>query len=251
MKTQNIILLTATIRPPSDVKNLQRTDVAIRLNDYIDALAFYLSKLNTGLIDNIVFCDNSNYDLTALRDAAGDLVSQGKVEFIGFNGLDYPSTFGRGYGEFKLVDYAMQYSCVMQAAAEQASIWKITGRYKLANLQTIITTKNPHTDFYCNCKNYPTPWVDMYVLCWNKKSYKELISGIYIDLAETPEFPSAEIKFRKILDEKRLACSIGKRFRVTPVLDGHRGVDNARYASMRAKYLLRVVARRMTPWLWI
>lgn len=83
MKTQNIVLLTATIRTPSDVKNLQRTGVAVRLNDYIDALGFYISKLNSGVIDKIVFCDNSGYDLAALYDIAGDLVSHGKVEFPG------------------------------------------------------------------------------------------------------------------------------------------------------------------------
>lgn len=145
----------------------------------------------------------------------------------------------------------MKNARLMQAAAPRTNIWKITGRYKLANLQRIISTKDPQGDFYCNCKNYPTPWVDMYVLCWNKRSYDELISGLYVDLAETPESPSAEIGFRKILNEKQLACSVGKRFRVTPVLDGHRGVENARYASMRAKYLLCAVARTMAPWLWI
>ncbi|HEX5245081.1 MAG TPA: hypothetical protein VFW23_17615, partial [Tepidisphaeraceae bacterium] len=106
---RRILLMTATIRPPAGARALKVRDPAVRLAEYDSALSFYCGLLGRG-IDQIVFAENSEAELEPLRNRVAELGHFAGVEFLSFNGLDYPPQFGRGYGEFKLIDYAMAHS---------------------------------------------------------------------------------------------------------------------------------------------
>src|ERR1700691_3034022 len=107
----NILLMTATITPPPGAILLSRANPKDRLNDYIAALQFY-SGLSSKLFSAIVFVENSESDLTALRKIAE--TSSLPIEFLSFNGLSYPPQWGRAYGEFHLFDYAMDNSTTLK-----------------------------------------------------------------------------------------------------------------------------------------
>ena len=62
-KRPNLVLLTATVVVPADARKLARRDTAQRLQDYLQAVDFYLSQLARGSFDMPVFCENSGYDL--------------------------------------------------------------------------------------------------------------------------------------------------------------------------------------------
>jgi hypothetical protein len=102
----NILIMTATITPKADVRSLGRKDPALRRKDYEDALWFY-GRLVGQCIDQIVFVENSESDLSSLKAIAEQLNIVDKIEFISFAGLDYPQMYGRGYGELFLLDHAM------------------------------------------------------------------------------------------------------------------------------------------------
>jgi hypothetical protein len=248
---KNILLLTATVTPPHDAAQLTRVDPLVRLQDYATAFEFYLGKLKQGVICAIVFSDNSNSDLEMLRILAEKHNALSNVEFISFEGLDYPPSYGRGYGEFKMLDYVMGCSRTIQEAESHDNIWKITGRYVLENIEDVIHTKPPLAQFYCNCRNIPRYWIDLYVLCWSRHYYEQSIKGIYLDLREDGGAGSAELAFRRKLEMKKSSLAISKRFRRVPLLQGYRGLDNKNYKEMGFKLFLRRLALIVMPWLWV
>lgn len=248
---ENILLLTATITPPLNAAQLQRVDPSLRLQDYAEAFEFYLKQMKQGIISAIVFSDNSNSNLQILRDLAENYNATNQVEFIVFEGLDYPPAYGRGYGEFKMVDYVMEHSTIIRNASPEANIWKITGRYILENIANVVRTKPADAHFYCNCRNIPIYWMDLYVLCWSAKFYEQHIKGMYLTLRADNEFGGAEQGFRKKLESQTSSMRVVKRFTTVPLLHGYRGWDNKNYKEMGFKLFFRRFALIFMPWLWV
>lgn len=248
----NILLLTATITPPRGAPMLVRVDPAVRRRDYQAALAFYLELLG-GCLDHIVFAENSNSDISSLRDLADRSGRGDRVEFIVFDGLDHPPACGRGYGEFKLVDHAMRHSRAVAGARGAATVWKVTGRYIVRNLERIIRHSPAGFDLYCNCRNRPQRWVDMYLQAWSERGYREVIRGRYPELSEDGANVSAEVRFREWVDAAPPVVAVARRFTVTPLVEGARGLDNQDYSrgNHLLKYYLRSALRTAAPWLWV
>lgn len=247
----NAVLLTATVVPPPDARNLARRDVQLRLQDYLQGFDFYLAGLQRKAFDVLVLCENSGFDLApfAARARAAGLAD--RVELIGHFGLDHPAQHGRGYGEFKLVDHAMQQSALIDALGPQALVWKVTGRYRVHNLARLIATQPLQADLYCHCRNFPSRWLDMYLMRWNRRAYEQLIRGVYRRLRQDDTPTSAEQHFRALLDRYDGDLCIVRRFAHVPRIDGVRGFDNSDYGAMGRKHLARVLAQRLAPWIWI
>ena len=104
------------------------------------------------------FFENSEADLSKLRQVAAKAGAQDRVEFLSFNGLDYPAKYGRGYGEFKLLDFAMNNSRILVSAKNSSILWKVTGRYRVLNIATMVRTAPSHFDLYCDTRLWPIPW---------------------------------------------------------------------------------------------
>ncbi|MFF2346144.1 hypothetical protein [Pseudarthrobacter sp. NPDC058119] len=247
--------MTATITPPAGVPNLARTDPAQRLQDYLAALDFYLSLLDHG-VDAIVVGENSGSDLSALRELAVRRGHGLRVEFISFQGLDHSPNRGRGYGEFKLVDHLMAVSTTVESHRSTAIVWKVTGRYIVRNLGKILAQQNSdQVDLYCNLRDRPSPWADMYLLAWSSRGHDEFLHGIYKDFDEETLGSAPEVKFRELVDRARVDSSlrIVPRFRVVPYVVGLRGGDGRPYTRGRGtvKYWARVAASKVARNLWI
>ena len=124
------LVMSATIAPPPRAPELARSNPSLRLSDYCDALRFYLS-LPDDVLHKVLFIDNSNYDLSALEAIANEVPHRKQVEFITFQGNDHPPEFGKGYGEFKLIDYGMAHSSIIGA---EDFVWKVTGYIRFSCL---------------------------------------------------------------------------------------------------------------------
>ena len=171
----------------------------------------------------------------------GARIAQDRVEFIVFDGLDHPPGYGRGYGEFKLVDYVMSHSRVIDAHRESAAVWKVTGRYLVRNLERIIRRAPSGFDVYCNCRNRPQRWADMFLVAWSSRGHRSVIRDCYHGLNEEGARASAEVRFRELIDAAPAALRVARRFTVTPLVEGVRGMDNQSYS--RGKNLLKFYAR--------
>jgi len=245
----NILILSATIQPPANARNLNRIDVNDRKQDYLNAFGFYMDALHNKIINFIIFTDNSGYDLSFLENTIDPDIRH-HIELISYNGLDYEPDKGRGFGEFKLLDYTMEHSQIIQQYGTQSIIWKITGRYQLINLKELIHSYPSGKQFMCHCRNYPMYWCDTYVLAWTLDFYQKYLSGVYRYLDESGGHDSAESYFRKHIDCLK-AVEIKKRFSLIPQLVGIRAYDNQAYEQERLKNMLRSVMNKICPWLWI
>ena len=247
---KDVLLLTATVTPPAGVPLLTRTDPNQRLQDYADALRFYLPLIGA-TFDSIVFAENSDSDISMLEAIVAGSAMARQVEFLSFNGLDHPASRGRGYGEFKLVDHVMQRAA---AVAGDVCVWKCTGRYVLKNIAQLVG-RRPDVDLYCHCRDYPQRLCELSVMSFNRRGYKAAIEGVYEKLRNdvTPGVHSnEEIAFRAVVDHLPAHIKVKRRFNTTPIIQGVRGWNNADYSGPWApKIMLRRAAQKVAPWIWI
>lgn len=132
---KKVILLTACVNPNGmALTALQDTDE--RLKQYEDALNWYLN--NTDL--PILFVENTDCDISPKYISQ---IENGRLEMLSFRGNDYPRELGKGYGEAKILEYALNHSTFLKTTDV---IIKITGRLICSNVNTIIReSKRPDT----------------------------------------------------------------------------------------------------------
>jgi hypothetical protein len=176
-KRPNLVLLTATVVVPAGARNLARRDATQRLQDDQQAFDFYRSQLARGSFDMLVLCEHSGYELAPLHARVPAAGLHDRVELMGHKGLAFPSRYGRGYGEFKLVDRAMQHSVLINRPAPDLNIWKLTGRYRVHNFDKLVASQPEHADLSGHCRTLPRPWLDMYIMRRNRRAHAELIRG--------------------------------------------------------------------------
>ena len=248
-----ILILTATVVPPSDATNLARVDPALRLADYAQALRLYVRYLERSVISGIVFAENSQADISSLKELVAGSPCAGRIEFLQFAGLDHPGSCGRGYGEFKLIDFAMRESSLINEAAQDAEIWKITGRYEVVNLAEILARRSQRCSLWAHCRNLPQRWADMYLLGWRRGFYESYLRGLYHQLDQSSSGASAELMFRDKVDALATADAkaVCRRFPAAPELQGVRGLDGAAYSDQNLKQWLRRFCHLVLPWVWI
>lgn len=251
LKKPNVILMSATITPSKDMPGSTRMDPAIRMNDYIEALKYYESVASE-VVDRIVFLENSDTDLTPLKNAL-QRKSYKNVEFISVSS-DYPPSKGKGYGEFKMFDEGLLASEIIQP---DDHVWKVTGRLKILNIEQLIRSAPAEYEVYCDLRDVPiignylggNPWMELRTFAFRRDAYDRYFRG---------EFSASfvlEKKFfttmKKELDKSN--AQIIPRFLVQPVIDGYSGYSNANYRSTgyKAKETLRIIARKFVPGLWL
>lgn len=249
---KNFVLLTATITPPQGAANLTRIDPELRKGDYLKAFAFYRDLVERGVIDGLVFCDNSSSDLGFLEEARTRSTAVDKIELMSFAGLNYPPSYDRAYGEFLILDYAMRNSRTFLNMPSDSVVWKATGRYVVSNLQKIIATRPHHADFYIQCRKYPAPWADLFVMAWTKTGHASCILGSFQRFGGVlPQGKTGEKIFYEFLENTHFDARVVRRFKTVPEIVGVRGWDGKSYESMKAKILLRKVLNAVLPWLWV
>ena len=247
----NILLMTATITPDNSPE-LARTDPVLRLEDYAQALAFYIGHLGNrskaGEIQGIVFVENSDSDVASLVALAERMGAGERVEFIANYGKHSHPGRDRSYGESRLIDHAMATSRLIAAAGDRVVVWKITGRYRVRNLTRMVKTAPARFDLYCDVRNRPIAWLDLRFMAWTKQGYDRLLGGIADRLGTDPKEPVMHRYVTGLADP-----GVVPRYRTEPLVDGVRGWDNRHYAQGRAKlkFWVRATSRKVLPFLWI
>ena len=143
-----VLLLTACI-DPRNVIAVGRRDITIRLEDYKLALRAWLKDCN---IKKIVFCENSGHDLEELRNIYhNENRYNTQVEFLSFEGQNFPSHLGKGYGEMGIISYAIQNS---QLISRGIYVLKVTGRLYIPNIGDLLKRIDfrQRVDIYCDLR---------------------------------------------------------------------------------------------------
>lgn len=137
-----ILLLTACINP-NGMEFTTIQNCHIRRKQYETALSWYLE--NT--IYPIVFVENTN---TYIGEIYQKYIDSKRIEFITFQGNNYPRHLGKGYGEALIIQEAIQHSSFI---TNETNIVKITGRLIIKNINSLINEipKNNSTTIASTC----------------------------------------------------------------------------------------------------
>lgn len=247
-----ILLLTATVTPPPGATYLVRVDPAQRMADYVAALRVYLGELEAASLDAIVFAENSGSDLEPLRALVANSPLREQVEFLEVPHAAEPPALGRGYSEVRLMELAMRVSSTIVAAPADAMIWKVTGRYIIRNLSSLMA-EGDGFDLCCHCRDWPMRWSDMYFTGWRKGSFPTVMAGAADRVRGGADLPPPEVGFRQHVDEAARRFRVRRRFSVPADLAGVSAFDNRHYeqGKGKAKARIRALLARIAPWVWV
>ena len=229
-----VLLMTATITPRAGVKT-QIADPVARLADYRKALVHYAKALENG-IDQILFVENSGSDVTALREAVAD----SRCRFIVFDAVGDVPAYGYGYGEFHLLQHAMD---VAGDDYDDALFVKVTGRYIVRNLADFIAIAR-RADLVCDVRNHRQPWADMRVMAWTRRGFDAVLRDRYLLLRDDKNHvPPEMILSREILRSEGLQRRTFLPFELD--VAGRRGMDDKDWSrgTLRLKKATRAWLR--------
>jgi hypothetical protein len=250
------LLLTASVNP-NGMPGVTRPDPRARETDYADALRYYV--MQHPRVKRIVFVENSNWPLEHIRAAAGDNPHDKDIEFISLDCNDFPRHLGKSYGEFLLLDRAME---VSRLARQARFIGKLTGRNYLLNL-TRVLEKVPDTfGLLIDIRDhgiyeffripYNGRHADTRLLVFTQDFYERFIRGRYRDLDDSKPY-MAEDLYYDLAKHQPSAPEVIRRLPIEPEYRGLAGHWHKDYGSFRevAKRRIRGVTRRVAPWLHI
>ena len=250
----NLLLMTATISPQIGVPGLAISDPLMRRRHYESAVTRMLRDVGPGRpFSRLIFAENSGSDLSSIPGVVKRGGAVGRVELLSLPGDASDAIHGRGFGEFKLVDRAMESSESILARGPEVRIWKLTGRYALLNAKPIVSSFPPEADFYVDLKKYPMRWVDLRVFGFTKSGHASFAKGLYSALSEHADRVPPEMKLFEHWSVHTNRNRFHQRFRCEPLLSGVRGVDGKSYLNGVGviKYVTRRIVRRFVPRLWI
>ena len=167
---KEILLLTATVCPRG-MCFVKRTDPHIRLQDYKDALALWLSVQD---VPAVVFCENSDYDMFQIEQFIKEHNTSNKpVELLSFDGNDYPKDLGKGYGEIGILSHALENSDLI---GPDTIIIKVSGRLYISNFSNLIrkVRASRGIDVFCNLRRNLT-WADTNIFCASVEFIREYV----------------------------------------------------------------------------
>lgn len=127
IKQDTLLFLTACVHPKGmALTALQDGDV--RLSQYLEAIKFYLKKYSF----KILVVENTEVDLSSFFQLE---IKQGRLECLTFDGNSFDRSWGKGYGEGLIINYAFSHSRFIRGCKY---LIKVSGRHRVLNLNSII-----------------------------------------------------------------------------------------------------------------
>jgi hypothetical protein len=230
-----LLVMTATINPYPNVIASDRNDPAVRMNDYCEALEFYLHRCR--LIDRIVLVENSDTDLTPLQRIAEKHRGSSQVEFVSFYGQDYPAEYTRGYGELWSLDYAFRNSRLISQLNDGDKCWKVTGRYRATNLDRLVRTAPPSYDLYADFRWWKKR-ADVRLFSFSRGGYERLLLGRYPEMTGVILEEYFFNRFTPLIKEKgEKGSGITPELYYVPRIEGIGAFQNMNYMAGKLRMI--------------
>lgn len=199
-KEDYVLLLTGTVNVNNEVRFVSIRDRSARLQQYIDAILFYITECK---VKKIVFCENTEEPCPEIiakmsHECGSD------VEWISFKGDEKLIVeIGKSYGEAEIIDYAVKNSKLLQ---ESAYFIKVTGRLKVRNYKTIISLLSPKRNYFITYGRKRVDIADTRFFSIKKEDYEEYFAGAY-GRYDFSERKSVEKLYPLIIDENKIAIA--------------------------------------------
>ena len=251
-----LLVMTATIQPAAGA-GVRRADPTARLEDYKQALRFWL-RLSHPVAANILLLENSGADLTELQTIARDENPLAKpVEILSIPGNIIPEGRNYGYTELKLLDDGLAQSRLRRQTTHMV---KVTGRLTFPALGRAVdmaTRRNsghaPELMIDCRKLGFPRRGHDCAVQLWlcSHSFYDRVLRNSREEMNATNLRLLEQLVFHKIIAEQgqpgvflRFPCNI------EPV--GFSGFKGRSYRTPKQAIVscMRAILRVVAPWYW-
>ena len=259
----NFVLVMSAAVNPNGMPDISAESLVDREDQYIRTLKFY----NTlPCIPRILFVENSNWDLARIKQEVGN---SSKIEYLSLDGNAYPRTWGKGYGEFFLLDRALD---MLVKTNGEGIMVKVTGRFPILNISTMIKEFSRRENLQLSVDVIEHPLYDWLHLGWSGHGCRTIIYAVSFDFymrhlyghyTEIHGYEGglwgAESLMRKVWEETKMLLGVYSRFKHEPHLSGFAGAVNHAWITAnnydgllaKIKRLVRQLVRYVMPWLWI
>mmetsp|Transcript_18421 Transcript_18421/g.27741 ORF Transcript_18421/g.27741 Transcript_18421/m.27741 type:complete len:358 (+) Transcript_18421:27-1100(+) len=208
-KKEWCILLTSTICPVQGATHVVRRSAHVRRQDYRSALVKYKNRSKLP----IILVENSAANLSEFI--------MNKIQVISFRDKDPRPNRGKGHSEYRSILHALTHSNFLNCS----HIIKITGRYYISNLDSVITqlqNLNPQPDVVV--QSTPSPWT-----LWDGvlrsevvafKNDPQLIHFLFANQDEAIGNPMERVLFnavRQLKQEKHFSVAEFPKLDVDPI----------------------------------
>lgn len=143
-----LAIITGTIRPTGQMRQLKLRDESERLRQYEESIRFFLESR---AFTKLVFCENSNYGVEKLSYLTDIARKNGtELELLSFQGDNEKAClYGKGYGEGEILSHVFAQS---RLALGEPFFIKVTGRLRVENIKNI-TDRMKQEKTYFNIPN--------------------------------------------------------------------------------------------------
>ena len=216
---------------------MARSNIDDRLQDYKSA---FKKWLDDAAVRHIVVVENSGFDLSEFRYMADKARLRKEVEFISFDGQDFPRHLGKGFGENIALKEVVRSSKLL---ASSKKFIKLNGRYYVNNSKTFFDEMLRPIDVYCDLSRNLS-WSDSRLF---GGSLEFLRNYVCTECSRIND--SAGVFFEHCLARASLrALADGYTWKMPntiPDIVGLSGTTNAPYSDYPAKRVARMIFRRI------
>jgi len=232
------VLLTCTI----DVRGvafMERASIDDRFDDYVQAFQLWLDSPNA---QNIIFVENSGYDLRVFREMAAAAHNK-SVEFVSFDGQNFDRDLGKGYGEMIALKQVLSDSNLLKSIGK---FIKVNGRYYVPQLNEVSQLWDSETEVICDFTKNLT-WSDSRVF-GGSRSFLE--TYLLPELALVNDTGGRYFE-HALAFAAHSAMAAGGGWKLCPPVPivGISGTDNAVYKRSKIKERLRLALYKIRKYL--
>ena len=228
-----IVLVTGTIVPSLEQRDLTLVNVQERENQYRAALRVLLRSEK---IKRVVFCDNSQFDFNWQEEQSIADALDKELELITFMGnTEAIVRQGKGYGEGQIIEYALKNSVLLNK--NDIGFFKLTGRLVISNIDKIAMQMDERINYfnpmYINPMKHMTDTRFYYVL---KRDYISNLLHVYNQVDDNDKNTYLESIFHRYLNNTYLSY---KNMPIYPAFEGQSGTSGHQYQLSKTRYMIK------------
>ncbi len=242
MKANIVIFLTSAI----DVNGITYSkvnDMEERYNEYRSSLMCWVEE---PAVDKIVFCDNSNFNLSEIQKDVKEKGFEDKLELLSYDGQNFNRNLGKGYGEITTFQYAFDHSIFIKQAD---IILKVNGRYFLENISSIIESLYTLQDaMVLGDFRKKLTWMDSRVFAF-KLSFLEKYFLFYRSQIDDSKGFKFEMALARSAHQAMAEGHHWEMLPVVPVIKGRSGSTGRVYSVYGIRYIIKMIYLKIVRYL--
>lgn len=237
MNVKRLLILTGTIDPGNMIFT-NRNNINERMQDYIKSLKYWLNNNKDGYFNKIIFCENSGYDLSEIKESLVSLSNKNEVVFFQWSDNHKWTGLGKGYGEAKMLEYLNQEA--YELIQEHDYIVKVTGRLYIPNINRVFNKKDEKMGVSIihhrlkQIKDENNMFVDSRLFCIASACFSEFIKDFSNDINDNNGVYFEHVLASRIHYFNRMNKKTTNIFKELPFYIGYSGTSGQKLNSIKS-----------------